>query len=195
MRVAGHSLIRWALDLLQAGGCSPVLIVLPPDAHPPADVAPTDVVSFIAGGLTRQESVGNALQQVTSERVVVHDAARPLADLPLLEAVLSALRDVDGATPAVPVDETIKRVAEGFAVETVDRSDLWRAQTPSAFQTRVLQSAHRRALEEGFVGTDEGQLVQRYGGRVAIVPGSRVNIKVTYPEDIRLVESMLEQAR
>jgi 2-C-methyl-D-erythritol 4-phosphate cytidylyltransferase len=171
-----------------------VFIVLPPDLDPPDDVAPTDVVSFIEGGLTRQESVGNALQRVTSERVVVHDAARPLADLPLLERVLKALRDVDGVTPAVPVDETIKRVAGGFAVETVDRTDLWRAQTPSAFLSRVLKTAHRRATEEGFIGTDEAQLVQRYGGRVAVVPGSRINIKVTYPEDIRLVESIIQEA-
>jgi 2-C-methyl-D-erythritol 4-phosphate cytidylyltransferase len=128
---------------------------------------------------------------VHSERVVVHDAARPLADVALLERVLAALNGVEGVTPAVPVDETIKRVEEGLVLETVDRTGLWRAQTPSVFDTETLRTAHERAVREGFVGTDEGQLVQRYGGRVAIVPGSRMNIKVTYPEDVHLVESLM----
>jgi 2-C-methyl-D-erythritol 4-phosphate cytidylyltransferase len=189
--VRGRSLVRWSLDLLRAGGCDPVIIVLPADVPPPTDVSSDSSVLFSAGGLTRQDSVANGLRLVRSQRVVVHDAARPLADVALLERVLAALDHVDGVTPGVPVDETIKRVGEGFALETVDRTHLWRAQTPSAFVTETLRAAHQRAAEEGFVGTDEGQLVQRYGGRVAIVPGSRMNIKVTYPEDVHLVESLM----
>jgi 2-C-methyl-D-erythritol 4-phosphate cytidylyltransferase len=172
-----------------------VLVVLPSGAEPPGDVVSNDVVSFIEGGSTRQESVANALELVTSTHVVVHDAARPLADLPLLERVLTGLAGVDGAIPAVPVDETIKRVHGGVAIETVDRTDLWRAQTPSAFDTRVLKASHERAAQDKFVGTDEGQLVQRYGGTVAVVQGSRMNIKVTYPEDIQLVEAIMQGAR
>jgi 2-C-methyl-D-erythritol 4-phosphate cytidylyltransferase len=191
VHVGGHSLVRRALDVLRAGGCAPVVVVLPKEHDPPEDVADSEVVSFVAGGETRQESVANALRLVTSERVVVHDAVRPLANVALLEKVLEAFEGVDGVTPAIPVDETIKRVVGGFSIETVDRTDLWRAQTPSAFATRVLMEAHDRAASEGFTGTDEGQLVQRYGGKVAIVQGSRMNIKVTYPEDIHLVESIL----
>jgi 2-C-methyl-D-erythritol 4-phosphate cytidylyltransferase len=195
LQVRGYSLVHWALEMLQAGGCNPVIIVLPPHAHAPDDIVSTSSVLLTEGGLTRQESVAKGLQLVTSKRVVVHDAARPLADVALLERVLAALEGVDGATPAVPVDETIKRVADGRALETVDRTDLWRAQTPSAFDTETLRAAHEHAAAEGFVGTDEGQLVQRYGGRVAIVPGSRINIKVTYPEDVHLVESIMGEAR
>jgi 2-C-methyl-D-erythritol 4-phosphate cytidylyltransferase len=194
IHVGGQSLVRRALDMLRAGACSPVVIVLPEDQGPPDDVADSEVVAFVTGGPTRQESVANALRLVTSERVVIHDAVRPLADVSLLERVLVALKDVDGVTPAVPMDETIKRVEAGFTVETVDRTDLWRAQTPSAFATEMLLDAHHRAANEGFTGTDEGQLVQRYGGKVAIVRGSRMNIKVTYPEDIHLVESILGEA-
>jgi 2-C-methyl-D-erythritol 4-phosphate cytidylyltransferase len=161
---------------------------------PPDDVV-DEGVSFDVGGPTRQESVGNALQHVASERVVIHDAARPLAELSLLHSVLAALQDVDGVIPVVPADETIKRVTEGRSVATVDRNGLWRAQTPSAFITDALRKAHDRAREDGFIGTDEAQLVERYGGRVAVVGGSRMNIKVTYPEDVQLVEMIMGSRR
>jgi 2-C-methyl-D-erythritol 4-phosphate cytidylyltransferase len=188
-------MLRRAVDMLRAGGCDPVIVVLPPDLPGPDDVVPNDGISFVDGGATRQESVANALRMVTSSRVVVHDAARPLADVSLLNRVLHALEGVDGVIPAIPMDETIKKVADGRSVETVDRAFLWRAQTPSVFRTEVLRKAHERAAGEGFLGTDEGQLVERYGGSVAIVQGSRANIKVTYPEDVDLVEALLAGQR
>jgi 2-C-methyl-D-erythritol 4-phosphate cytidylyltransferase len=109
--------------------------------------------------------------------------------------VLEALDDVDGVIPVIPMDETIKRVTGSVAVETVDRTGLWRAQTPSAFNTEVLRRAHEQAARDGFIGTDEGQVVERYGGKVAVVYGSRMNIKLTYPEDIRLVGALLKERR
>jgi 2-C-methyl-D-erythritol 4-phosphate cytidylyltransferase len=179
--------------MLRTGGCAPVIVVLAPDLGVPDDVVADQGTTFVDGGTTRQESVANGLQLVTSPRVVVHDAARPLADAGLLKRVLDALDGVDGVVPAVPMDETIKRVTEGKSIGTMDRTGLWRAQTPSAFNTHVLRKAHELAASEGFVGTDEGQLVERYGGAVAIVPGSRLNIKVTYPEDVDLVAALLEE--
>lgn len=187
--------MRWAVDLLCAGGCDPVTVVLPPDVDPPDDVVSERGISFAVGGPTRQESVANALRDVASERVVIHDAARPLAEVSLLHRVLAALQDVDGVIPVVPVDETIKRVTDGRSAATVDRSGLWRAQTPSAFTTEVLRKAHERAREDGFIGTDEAQLVERYGGTVGVVEGSRMNIKVTYPEDVQLVETIMGSRR
>lgn len=148
-------------------------------------------MSFVAGGPTRQESVANALRLVSSDRVVVHDAARPLADASLLERVLAALEGFDGVLPAVPLDETLKKIREDGPLETLDRSGLWRAQTPSAFVTESLRKAHERATSEGFVGTDEAQLLERCGCRVAVVQGSRRNIKVTYPEDFEVVAAIL----
>lgn len=168
-----------------------MIVVLPSDLDPPDDVVASETISFVPGGATRQESVANALRRVTSDRVVVHDAARPLADAALLARVLGAFEGVDGVTPAIPMDETVKRVSEGRSMETIDRTALWRAQTPAAFNTAVLRSAHERAASEGFVGTDEGQLVERYGGAIAIVRGSRMNIKITYPEDVALAQALL----
>ena len=146
----------------------------------------------IAGGEARQDSVGNGLERVTTERVVVHDAARPMASADLVRALISELEVADAVLAAVPVDETLKHVEEGRVLRTVDRSNMWRSQTPAAFRTDALKEAHRRAAEEGFVGTDESQLVERYGGRVRVVRGSRANVKVTFPEDFALAEAMLK---
>jgi 2-C-methyl-D-erythritol 4-phosphate cytidylyltransferase len=89
------------------------------------------------------------------------------------------------------MDETLKRAEGGRVVETVDRSAIWKAQTPAAFRTAVLRDAHQRAATEGFVGTDEAQLIERYGGSVGIVPGSRRNLKITWAEDFELAEALL----
>ena len=152
-----------------------------------------DDLHIVAGGPARQDSVGNGLALVTTESVVVHDAARPFATADLVRKVISGLGEADAVVAAMPVDETIKRVDDnGGVVETVDRSSLWRAQTPAAFHTNLLKAAHERARSEGFTGTDESQLIERYGGSVSIVRGQRDNMKVTFPEDIALAQSMMD---
>jgi 2-C-methyl-D-erythritol 4-phosphate cytidylyltransferase len=146
---------------------------------------------LVLGGGRRQDSVFNALLEVTSDVVVVHDAARPLAGSDTVRRVVERLDEWDGAIAAVPVDETVKRVTDHRIDETVDRSDLWQAQTPQAFRTSVLRDAHERARADGVLATDDASLVETYGGRVCVVPASRTNIKVTYPEDFALAESLL----
>ena len=114
----------------------------------------------------------------------------------LIRSVLAAFDDTtDAVVAAVPVDETLKRVRETTVVETIDRSALWRAQTPAAFRTKSLVSAHERAVSDAFVGTDESQLIERYGGAVKVVPGTRDNLKVTFPEDFAVAEAMFQTAR
>ena len=158
--------------------------------------APSDVVLTV-GGPTRQDSVWNGLQHVSTDVVVVHDAARPMVTSRLVEDVVAALDDTtDAVVAAVPVDETLKLVLDGATVsETIDRSKLWRAQTPAAFKTQALRAAHEKALAEGFVGTDESQLIERNSGSIKIVPGTRDNLKVTFAEDFSVAEAMLEATR
>ncbi len=144
--------------------------------------------------------MSRGLLLVDTDAVVVHDAARPFASADLVEDVLQVLheQDVDAVVPGLAMDETIKEVTQpdALVLRTVDRSGLWRVQTPAAFRTAVLKRAHRRAEEEGFVGTDESQLVERFGdGRIMIVPGRRDNLKVTFPEDFAVAEAMLEARR
>ena len=177
---------------MRAAGCTEVVVAIPESLLERAAELLEDAesVSVVAGGETRQDSVRNALAQVTAERVLVHDAARPIIDLKLVRDLIDALDGWDGAIAAVPVDETLKRVDGVAIVETVDRSNLWQAQTPQAFKTAVLKDAHARAAEDGMTATDDASLVERYGGRVRVMTGDRTNIKVTYPEDVLLAEAL-----
>jgi 2-C-methyl-D-erythritol 4-phosphate cytidylyltransferase len=149
-------------------------------------------LKVVAGGARRQDSVFEALQEIDSEIVLVHDAARPLVAPDVVRELVGFLEEWDGAIAAVPVDETIKRVVGDEISETVERTGLWQAQTPQGFRTPILKDAHERARKDGFLATDDASLLERYGGRVRVVRGSRTNIKVTYPEDFALAEALAE---
>jgi 2-C-methyl-D-erythritol 4-phosphate cytidylyltransferase len=151
---------------------------------------PDERVVIAAGGSSRRASVARALEHVRSRTVVVHDAARPFVSPRAVAAVVSALEDADGAITALPVDETLKRVEDRRVLDTIDRSSLWRAQTPQAFRAGSLRAAHERAAAEGFEATDDAQLLERYGGTITVVQGTRENLKLTYPEDFVLAEAM-----
>lgn len=189
-------MIHWSLDALARAGCSPLVVVIPSglDQAVLALLDPYDDVVITTGGDTRQASVASGLDEVTADVVVVHDAARPLIDDAAVRGVAEALedRDSDGAVVAVPVDETLKAVdAAGRVVTTVDRTGLWRSQTPQAFRTEILRRCHESALGDGYSATDDAALLEHYGYSVAVVEGSRRNIKVTWPEDLELAEAYL----
>ena len=188
----------WSIDVALASGCSPVILVVPPALVERARelVGEAEVV-VTPGGSERQHSVGLGLRNVDTEFVVVHDAARPFVTPELFARVLAAVREADAVIAGMPVDETLKRVAGGHGparsvVETIDREMVWRSQTPAAFKTAALKEAHDRAEGEGFVGTDESQLIERYGGRVKVVMGSRSNLKITFPDDFVVAEAMMK---
>jgi 2-C-methyl-D-erythritol 4-phosphate cytidylyltransferase len=155
------------------------------------ELAAFKVVACVTGGATRAESVAAALAEVADEALVVlvHDAARPLVDEELVERLLRPLGEgYDGAVPVLPVADTLKRVRDGVVVETVGREGLVAAQTPQAF----LASALRRAFAGELDGaTDCASLVERTGGRVAVVEGDPKLLKVTTQGDLALVESWL----
>jgi 2-C-methyl-D-erythritol 4-phosphate cytidylyltransferase len=180
-------------------GCNPIVIVVPEGWIDRARELTGAIgePTFVIGGDSRQASVANGLEAVVSKRVIVQDAARPFVTADLIARVLAALGDADAAIAAVALSDTLKRVERGpgdalTVLETVDRVSLWRAQTPGAFDTEALRAAHAKADAEGFVGTDESQLIERYGGRIAIVPGSVDNIKLTYSEDFALAEAIVK---
>jgi 2-C-methyl-D-erythritol 4-phosphate cytidylyltransferase len=149
-------------------------------------------VTLTAGGATRQDSIYNGLAFVDQNVVVVQDAARPMVTSDLVLKVLGALGEFDAAVPGLPMDETLKRIdLSQLVLETVDRSTIWRAQTPAAFRTDALKNAHEKARSERFMATDEAQLIERYGGRVTMVEGSRINLKITWPGDFKVAEALL----
>lgn len=124
---------------------------------------------------------GLAAVPADAEVVLVHDAARPLASPALFDAVVEAIdAGADGAVPALDVTDTVKRVAAGVVVETLDRSGLVTVQTPQAFRADTLRKAHAAGVD----ATDDAGLVERAGGRVVIVTGETSNIKITDPGDL-----------
>lgn len=152
-------------------------------------------VRVVLGGDERQRSVRNGLEVVDTPKVVIHDAARPFATAALVREVVDAVRGAHGAVPAVPVADTLKEVRDGKVIRTVERSSLWTVQTPQAFLTEALKTVHDKARVDGFVATDDAQLIERYGGVMRVVEGSRDNIKLTFPEDWRVAEAMIAASR
>jgi 2-C-methyl-D-erythritol 4-phosphate cytidylyltransferase len=129
--------------------------------------------------------------------IVIHDAARPLYRGERLEELLAAARESGGAVLAIPVhpEDALVRIEDGKPPSPVSTDDLWRAQTPQAFRAGILFEAFRRAEEEGFEGSDTSSTVERLGVTVRVIAGDPGNIKITYPEDLTLAESLMESPR
>jgi 2-C-methyl-D-erythritol 4-phosphate cytidylyltransferase len=173
-----------------------VVIVAPPGWEEPAillaeELGAGKVRASVPGGETRAASVRAGLAEVPEEAavVLVHDAARPLLSDEVVERVLAPLAEGwDGVVPGLPVSDTVKRVGiDGGVVETIARDGLWTVQTPQAFPVDVL----RRAVASFGDATDCAGLVEASGGRVKIVPGDPLLLKVTTADDLARVASLL----
>lgn len=148
----------------------------------------------VAGGATRADSalaVLRAMEADAPEVVLVHDAARPCVTKEEVHDLLKALPGHDGAFLAAPCVDTLWTVEQSEARSLVDRRALVRALTPQAFPYDVLRTALEAGVAEGFEGTDDVSYVLRKGGTVVWVPGERWNLKVTYPDDLPIVEAIL----
>ncbi|MFT5052981.1 MAG: 2-C-methyl-D-erythritol 4-phosphate cytidylyltransferase [Chlamydiales bacterium] len=147
----------------------------------------------IAGGAQRTDSVrlGFAETSAQNEVVLVHDVARPLVRPDQVDAVAACAREHGGALLAMPVRDTIKMCADGRSVSTLDRSRLWAAQTPQAFQRERFARVLDEALLMSQGATDDAALYERYAGPVTLVESSSENLKVTVPGDLALAEALL----
>jgi 2-C-methyl-D-erythritol 4-phosphate cytidylyltransferase len=157
------------------------------------DAAGFDKVAVIcAGGPRRQDSVRLGLEALDPCRwVVVHDGARPLVTAALIEAGLAAAAETGAAIAAVPLTDTLKEAADdGLVRRTLDRRNLWAAQTPQVFDYELLREAHGRAQDEV---TDDAALVEALGRRVKVFPGSPRNLKVTTSADLALAQALLAE--
>ncbi|MCW5723000.1 MAG: bifunctional 2-C-methyl-D-erythritol 4-phosphate cytidylyltransferase/2-C-methyl-D-erythritol 2,4-cyclodiphosphate synthase [Devosia sp.] len=150
----------------------------------------------VHGGSTRQASVLEGLQALAPHRpdlVLIQDAARPFASLGLIGDVVAALDQYDGALPGLPLTDTIKRSLDGReVVATEDRRQLFAAQTPQGFHFEQILAAHRRAADIGRDFTDDAEIAEWAGLRVALVTGERNNIKITHPEDFLRAERIMQ---
>lgn len=207
--LAGRPVAAWSVQAARAVSDGVVLVVPgrpgceqedsgadpPPGADHDHQAEACGADRIVTGGASRSDSVRAGLAAVPDEAevIVVHDAARPLVDPALFAAVVRAVQAgaAGCAIPVLPVSDTLKRVADGQVVSTVDRAELVSVQTPQAFTASVLREAHRL----GGLTTDDAGLVEQLGLPVRTVPGDPRNLKLTRPEDLGLAEALLAGAQ
>jgi 2-C-methyl-D-erythritol 4-phosphate cytidylyltransferase / 2-C-methyl-D-erythritol 2,4-cyclodiphosphate synthase len=194
--LAGRPLLAWTLDALAAARSVRQLILVAAEERLDELAAMAWVrahgTRVVAGGARRQESVAAGFAESRASVVLVHDGARPLVTPELADRVAAAAAEHGAAIPALPVSETLKRVAAGRAVETIARDELAVAQTPQGARREILAAAfaaHPATGTETF--TDEASLLEAHGTAVVVVPGERGNIKVTEPHDLAYAEALL----
>lgn len=202
VELCGLPVLDWSVAALDAAPSVGHIVVVCPrgrveETRQAVDLAsPAAPVTFVEGGATRQESCLAGIRAVPSgyPLVAIHDGARPLVRPETVEAVIARVREdasLAGAICAHPSVDTLKVVEDGVVCSTPERSRYWAVQTPQVFHVPVVLEAHLAAAREGFVGTDDASLVERSGGRVAVVEGPGDNTKVTVPEDRLPVEAIL----
>ncbi|MBM7689887.1 2-C-methyl-D-erythritol 4-phosphate cytidylyltransferase [Enterococcus ureilyticus] len=155
-------------------------------------------ITLVSGGSERQYSVFNGLSALfdLENIVMVHDGARPFVNLAQLKALHRKVQETRAAILGVPVKDTIKRVVEGIVQETVPRETLWQIQTPQAFYGADLLAVHECAQRQGYLGTDDASLIEKYSNlSVSMVLGSYENIKLTTPEDMLIGEAIVKRKR
>lgn len=151
-------------------------------------------LQVVSGGVTRQDSIYQALQFIDDrdEIVVIHDAVRPLLSSDLLEEVIAKGRETGAAVVAVPAFESIKIVSDFQIQQTISRESAWLIQTPQVFHRDVIVAAYHHAFQRGIIATDDSALVELLGKPISVVMGSRKNFKITTPEDLELAELLLK---
>ncbi|MEL7728378.1 bifunctional 2-C-methyl-D-erythritol 4-phosphate cytidylyltransferase/2-C-methyl-D-erythritol 2,4-cyclodiphosphate synthase [Citromicrobium bathyomarinum] len=190
VRWRGKPVLRHSAEALLAAGAEPLVVPIAPDA---ADLARDalsglDSIILIDGGETRRASVSAGLEALageTPDRVLIHDAARPILPQPVIDRVLAALDAHPGAIPALPVVDTIARTRDGMMTGQEDRTALARVQTPQGFRFADILAAHR-AWDPATEPTDDAQVLRASDGDVAIVAGDERLAKLTFAEDFAM---------
>jgi 2-C-methyl-D-erythritol 4-phosphate cytidylyltransferase len=171
------------------------IVVVPEKYINEANAIFHDGIKIVAGSHNRQASVYAALKTVdaNADIVLVHDGVRPFVNPSVIWSVINYAGDGYGAVAGIKTTDTVKHAdAQGWVVSTPDREMIWSVQTPQGFPYRILMEAHDRAAREGYTGTDDSMLVERYGlARIKMIESDARNIKITTPEDILYGEALL----
>jgi 2-C-methyl-D-erythritol 4-phosphate cytidylyltransferase len=200
VHVLGHPLIYYSIKLFSSmSQVVSTVITFPEDDIPLLEKALQPYGEdrkrkIISGGTTRAHSALKALEAMMPhdpEVVIIHDAVRPCISNEDVETLITALKGYDGAFLGAALSDTIWNVKDNVSTETISREGLVRAFTPQAFPFATIREALQKGFAEGFEGTDDASYVVKYGGKVVFVPSSLANIKVTYPKDLEIVESLL----
>ncbi len=195
VNLAGRSMLSWSVLALQAVAAVERIVVALPDGE--LHEAPEGTVA-VAGGPQRSQSVRLALAAAgPGDPVIVHDAARPLAEPELFTLAVTELEAhrAEAVIAAHPVSDTIKEVGEDGATvsRTLDRHRLWAVQTPQVFRRDALERALSAPEEQLRAATDDAWLVEQAGGTVRVLPSGAANLKVTTPLDLKVAELLLHE--
>ncbi len=153
----------------------------------------TKLTTLVEGGKTRYDSVRNAFKQIEGkpdDLILIHDAARPNINVKAIGKLVNTAVKYGEVIPGTKISETVKKEKKSTVTETIDRSNLWTVQTPQVFRYKILKKAYERAGRKNNF-TDEASLVENAGFKVRIIEGSRDNIKITAPEDIKLLKKLM----
>lgn len=199
--VAGKSVLAHAHDALSAhGGIGAIHVVLGDGQQDQARALLADrpVAGFVTGSDTRCGSVRAGLEAIAAQGgadiVLIHDAARPFLPAAVVDRLIAALAQADGAIPCLPVADTLVRGADGVMGDGVDRTTLHRVQTPQAFRFDAILAAHR-AWDASRDATDDAQILKAWGHDVTLVEGDERLEKLTYPQDFARAEARLATPR
>lgn len=182
----GRTILDHTLDVFRKDQeCSQIIVVT--DSNDFRSCMEQDGrIVLASGGASRQESVFHGLMAAAQDVVLIHDGARPYLPEECLEEIKKAMETEQAACLMVPCKDTIKHVEGDYIVETYERSTLRCAQTPQAFRTKLIISCMQKAMEDGYTGTDDCSLVERYSSvKIKAVMGSYENYKITTPEDLK----------
>ena len=201
LRAGGKSLLLRSLLLFDGLIDRMVIVCRPEDEDQIRSAASVSGVSYVFtlayGGDTRQQSVLNGLKSLPPEDeavVLVHDAARCITPRFVIQDVLDSCVQFGSGVPAVPAVNTMKYAGQDRIVRrTADRTDLYEIQTPQGFRLDTLLSAHLQAEKDHFPATDDASVMEHAGFPVRLVPGSKINIKVTESEDLTMINAVLRQ--
>ena len=203
LQIGGRALLSYSLEALQNSDLiDGICVVVQPELLSSFQKESSirwpfeKIFAWIAGGERRQDSVAAALRVVPDDvsLIAVHDAARPFIAGELLERLIGAARVKGAAVPAIEVVDTIKELAgSGVVGRSLDRARLRAIQTPQVFAAGLLRRAYRNAEKGGITATDDATLVELLGHEVAVVEGSRDNIKITVREDVESAERILRR--
>lgn len=193
----GKTVLDWCLEKFQEHeAIDSIILVLGRGRSGGEYVARYPKIANIAkGGEKRQDSVYSGLLLLDAEEdgvILIHDGVRPLVGEDLIGRVVDATKKKGAVIPAVPLEDTVKRVEREKVLQTEERKKLFRIQTPQGFFSSLLREAFALAREDRYDGTDEAALVERMGKDVFVVPGDPKNIKITTREDLKMAEVFIE---
>ncbi|HYD74027.1 MAG TPA: 2-C-methyl-D-erythritol 4-phosphate cytidylyltransferase, partial [Candidatus Binatia bacterium] len=199
MSLLGRPVLRWCIDAMAWAGIEQIVVVIAPEHEDLCHEAIRDgpPVRIVGGGATRTASVRAGLASLgRADIVLVHDAARPGLTPQTVTALVEAIKGgAAGAAPALPIADSLRRAdAHGNVVGEVDRDGLMRVQTPQAFRAAALRAAYA-ALSQDTSLSDDLAVVRANGGACVLIPGDARLMKITYPEDLALMERMLMSER